>query len=339
MNTRNLPLQGLDLNLLNALHTLLETASVTAAADRLGISQPAMSQSLRRLREMFGDPLLVRGRNGMVLTPRAESLREPLFQRLLELQELVLQTQSFDPAASSREFSVSATDFLQILFLPAFTRILQEEAPQIDLRIRTAMSQQYGNMLEAGELDLMLGSVLLQEHPGLKRRQLGREPLMCAVRRDHPRISDRLTLEEYLAETHILVSPTQSTTPGLVDARLEARGYRRRIVVRLSSFLIAPYIVQSSDHVLTAPRRVIDSARDALGLQVFSPPIELETLPIWMLWHERSQGDPAQRWLRDTVVRAYQQQAVATGVSSLADAADTAELSDADDPSPEPDQQ
>lgn len=304
-SSSELQLSDLDLNLLVALHALLDTANVTQAAQRIGISQSAMSHTLRRLREMFGDPLLVRGRNGMVLTPRAEEIQKPLFTSLVELQRIIRRSQTFDPAVSTREFVIAATDFLQLLFLPQLTFVISREAPGLQLRIRTIPVRQYPAILESGEVDLLIGSTLLPEAPGIMRREVGRERMVCVTRRGHPRIGDELSLELYTSLSHILISPAGGSGPGLVDMELAKLGKQRRVAVYLASFLIAPWVVASSDYILTAPQRVVEAYREMLNLQIHELPIELAPLPITVLWHEKSHLDPAKQWMREAIARAF----------------------------------
>lgn len=301
---RKIQLSDIDLNLLVALHALLDTGSVTQAAAQIGITQSAMSHTLRRLRSLLGDKLLVRGRAGMHLTPRAEALREPLFHNLLALQETIRASSSFVAAESEREIALSATDFLQLLFLPQLARILGQEAPRMRLRVITAPVDRYADMLGSGELDLMVGSVLVDSHPRIRRELVTMQRMLCAVRRDHPRIAGALSLDQYTELPHVLISPS-GKGPGLVDDLLAGMDRSRRIAVRLSSFLIAPWVVASSDCILTAPERVITMLHDTLHLQVLEPPLELAAIPIALLWHERSLHDPAIQWLRSVIARAF----------------------------------
>lgn len=305
MTSRDQPsLAGLDLNLLIALQTLLDTGSVTRAAEKLGVSQSAMSHTLRRLRDMFGDPLLVRSRTGMVFTERAEDLRAPLAACLRDLQRLVQPAREFDPRESTREFVVSATDFISLLFLPQLVALLQRDAPGIQLRMSLAPAHEYGQMLERGDLDLTVGGSLLQDYPGLMRRELKREPMLCAARREHPRVRGALTLEAYLQERHLLVAPASGGGRGIVDELLAERGLQRTVAVCVPSFLIAPHVLAESDLLLTAPRALIEAYVEPFGLQTLTPPLEIPPFPIRMLWHERAHVDPAARWLRAAVLRA-----------------------------------
>ncbi len=309
MTTNKLLLPDIDLNLLVALHTLLETAHVTRAAERLGVSQSAMSHTLRRLREIFGDPLLVRSRGGMVPTRRAEEIRGPLLNGLLNLESLVRQNKDFDPSTSSEKFSIGATEFMQLLFLPQLVDLLSQEAPAVGLHVFTPEARQSFRLLESGDIDFFIGSVVVrsmaEQVPGLMQRELGREPMVCAVRNGHPQVSGHLSLEVYANLPHILISPT-GKGPGLVDMQLQRYGYSRHISVRLSSFLMAPWVTANSDYILTAPRRVIESLQDKLALQVLEPPLEIASVPVILYWHERKHMDPTRQWMRQAIIRAYE---------------------------------
>ncbi|WP_437818889.1 LysR family transcriptional regulator [Sorangium sp. So ce1078] len=301
-------LQNIDLNLLMALHVLLETVNVTRAAEQLGVSQSAMSHTLRRLRELFGDPLLVRSRGGMVLTPRAEELRGPLLHGLQELDGVVRGNKRFDPRSSRAEFSIAATDFLQLLFVPQLVHLLSREAPDVQLRVWTPEFALLLPLLEAGELDFVIGSYTVVEVAervhGIMRRELGREPMSCAVRGGHPEVSGRLTLDAFTALPHIQISLT-GKGPGVVDELLAGLGRKRRIATRLSSFLMAPWVLAASDYILTAPRRSIETYQCGLDLQLLEPPLELSSIPIVLFWHERNHRDPANQWMREAITRAY----------------------------------
>lgn len=304
MSAKKLQLADFDLNSLVALQALIDTVSVTRAASQIGVSQSAMSHTLRKLRAMFDDELLVRSGARMKLTPRAEAMREPLYRSLLSLQQTIRMSQHFDPARSDREFTVGATDFMQLLFLPGLTGILCREAPALRVRAENVANiESYGTALESGRLDLVIGSILLDEYPGLKRTLLVRESLVCATRSDHPSIGESLSLEEYVASPHLLISPT-GKGPGIVDRLLAKHGEKRHVAMRLSSFLVAPWVLASSNYILTAPSRVIELHREFLGLRVWRPPVEIAEVPVYSVWHERSDRDPAVCWLRDSVARA-----------------------------------
>ncbi len=315
MSESKVQLSEFDLNLLVALHSLLETTSVTRAAAETGVSQSAMSHTLRRLRAVFGDQLLVRAGSSMRLTPRAEAMREPLYESLLAVQKTLRASQTFVPGESTRELSIGATDFIQLVFLPDLTRLVGREAGNLRLRVKsTVLNGSYGRDLETGELDLVVGGGLLGDYPGLKRTLLVREALVCATRSDHPRVrdADTLSLDVYLAMPHLLISPS-GRGPAIVDRLLAADGKRRHVAMRISSFLMAPWVLAASDYVLTAPERVISLHRDFLGLRVWRPPVEIAEVPVYIFWHERSDHDPAVTWLRKAILRACREMPTPVG--------------------------
>jgi DNA-binding transcriptional LysR family regulator len=291
-------------NLLVALDAMLREGSVTRAAARLGVTQSAMSHALRQLRELLGDPLLVRGTGGMVLTPRAESLAVPLRRGLEDLKLALRDEPLFDPAAARRAFTIATNDAVGLLILPPLLDLFGREAPGIDLDVTPGDMPRYAHQLETGALDLALGAAF-DAAPGIRTRTLMAEQFACLVRADHPEVKETLDLATYVRLPHVLISP-RGEGQGFVDAALEPLGLRRRIALRIRYFLLAPIVVARSSLVLTAPRRISEILAEAFPLRVLRPPLELSDFTIVMAWHERFDNDPAQRWLRRSVVRAVE---------------------------------
>ncbi|UQA59286.1 LysR family transcriptional regulator [Polyangium aurulentum] len=292
-------LSGIDLNLLVACEVLLSERSVTRAAERLGVTQSAASHALGRLRELFGDPLLVRARSGMVLTPHAEALAPALRESLAGLAQVLGRGQRFDPAEARRRFSMSTSDYAQILVLPALIERLSATAPGIDVAIR---GPTFGpaRALEAGELDLVIGPIT-EDLPGIRALSGIEDGFVCVVRRGHPALGGgALTLEHYLALGHVLIAP-RGIRPSPVDLALSAIGKARRVVVEVPSFMVAPELVACSDFVLTLPSRLAARFAPALGLEVHAPPIKVEGFSFRVYWHERSQHDAGHAWFRTLV--------------------------------------
>ncbi len=298
-------LVGLELQQLITLKLLIETRSVTRTAQKLRVSQSAMSHTLRRLRQVFDDELLVRGRDGMVLTPRAEALREPLRRCLHELEELVQAPGTFEPGRTQQMFRIGTTDCLALRFAPELARLAQREAPGARFEVKPAAYSHYARMLEAGDLDVIVGSSMLPEHMGLIGRDIACEEMACAVRCGHPRIRGPIGLEDYVRESHVLVTPALRDHRGVADQQLDQLGLRRNVTMFVTSFLLAPHIVLGSDLLLTAPRSLLELYAAPFGLAIHPPPVELATFQVRIRWHERTDGDPAQRWLRQAVIRAY----------------------------------
>jgi DNA-binding transcriptional LysR family regulator len=310
-------LRGIDLNLLALFDVLARERSVTAAAQRVGVTQSAMSHALRRLRELFGDPLLVRGRSGMVLTPRAEALVVPLRSGLVTLGRALAQPSGFEPRSSRRAYSIASPDLFDVLAIPLLLERMRDEAPGVDITIAPVDSRLFADRLETGELDVAIiphaeevREVMPEvTAPGLVRRMLFRDQYSCLIRRDHPalRSSRRkagkaampaLTLPAYAALDHLLISP-RGQGPGLIDRLLEQHGLTRRVALRIPHFYSALAILAKTDLILTAPSALARVARSDHGLIAFAPPLRVPGHSIQLLWHERFTLDPGHAWLRD----------------------------------------
>lgn len=298
VNDGSLRLADVNLNLLVALDALLDAGTVTGAAQRTGVTQSAMSHALRQLRELLGDPLLVRGAGGLVPTPRAEALRVPIRRALLDLQHALRDPPSFDPATAQRRFLLGTGDyFAHIVLPPLLQRSL--DTPGIDLDVLPFSVATDLPKLATGELDLALGA-FVPESPGLQQEPLFTDGFVCLVRREHPLVRRRLTLRQYVQLPHVLISPTGSG-PSPVDEQLAAQGLRRRIALRIRYFLAAPMVVATSDLVLTAPRRLGEVFARHFDLQLHEPPVALQPFTVVQLWHQRFDADPGHRWLRERV--------------------------------------
>lgn len=291
---------SLDLNLLEALDALLHELNVTRAAARIGISQSAMSHKLARLREVFGDPLLVGGRGGMVPTPEAQRIGRTIRQPFLDLRAAMQDTSAFDPATSTRRFMMVSPDYAAFSFLPRARVLVAQEGPLTSLVIR----EPWPGMVDAlrdGTLDLIAG-VDLAPAAGLIRTKLFQDALVCVVRHDHPRVGKHLDLETFAALPHLLVTRDPEGT-GPVDAALAAHGLKRHVAMRVPYHLAAPFIVARSDLlVMTTLALAMDAAR-LLPLRILRCPLPLPVLKVTMAWHERNQNDPAHKWFREISIR------------------------------------
>jgi DNA-binding transcriptional LysR family regulator len=294
-------LAGLDMNLLVVLDALLAERNATRAAERLGMTQPAVSRALSRLRAFFGDPLFVRAPTGLVATPHAEGLAPALRGALEQLGHVVDRAVTFEPASSKRRFTISAADLAESAVLPGLMRLLAGEAPGVDIQVR-APDDALLEQLEGGEVDLAVG--IFQDAPAAFRRQtLFRDGFACLVRADHPAVADRLTLDDYVALGHILISP-RSRDGGFVDRALAELGKERRVALLVPHFLVAPLVAATTDLVVTMPRSIAGRVAAGSGLRVLDPPIELPGFAISQMWHERVHDDTAHAWLRGVLLRA-----------------------------------
>lgn len=297
-------LSSVNLNLMVALDALLEERNVTRAARRVGITQPAMSQSLAQLRTLFDDPLFRRVAHGLEPTPRALALAEPVRQGL-RLLGAALTTPAFEPRSSQRSFVIAASDYVEFVLLPPLLRALAAEAPGVRIEVRPWGLHEVPRALAQAELDLMIG--YYDELPPKHRHTLlFDEEYVCIVRRDHPRVKTKLTLERYLELEHVLVSQ-RGDSPGSVDRALASRGLSRKIAARVSHFLMVPMLVSRTDLVAALSRRVAVPFTEPLGLRVLQPPLALPRARIGQVWHEQMEADPGHRWLREAIARVSNQ--------------------------------
>lgn len=297
-------LSSVNLNQLVALDTLLAEGSVTRAAQQIGVSQSALSHTLSGLRDLFGDPLLIRGREGMVLSERAVQLSGPLRRALLALERLLERESSFDPAATEREFRLATADFVAARVAAYFIPIFAQHAPRARLTIRPLSTASRLETLERGDIDVMIGP-RFEGGASIDQCVWRDEPFVCIVRGDHPRVQGELDLdlETYAELGHVLVSPSGSGT-AWVDQALAERGLNRHVVFRAPSFLMAPLIVAGSDLILTAPQSAVEPFVVPHGLLCVPPPLELAALPLALSWHRRANDDPAQQWFRSLLAQA-----------------------------------
>ncbi|RYZ04048.1 MAG: LysR family transcriptional regulator [Myxococcales bacterium] len=290
-------LSAVDLNLLVVLRALLTERHVTRAAERIGLSQSATSHALSRLRELYGDPLLVRRGRALVLTPRAERLLPTLERGLSDLKAAIDGEPEFEPGTARRRFTLGMADYLQAVVLGPLLRAVQSAAPHVDLNVVSAPDLE--EQIAAGNMDL--GLQVSGRHAGtLQNQSLFDDDFVCLVRRGHPRIAKRLTIQSYLAARHVVVAPS-GTSGSLVDTELAARGLERRVALRVSNFLVAPIVVAETDFLSTMPQRLGVKLAERYGLRALPPPIELPRFGFAMLWHQRLELEPAQRWLRELV--------------------------------------
>lgn len=289
---------SVNLNLLVAFDALFQELSVTRAARRAGVTQPAMSNTLAQLRGLFGDALFVRHRTGLSPTARAKELATPIRNGLQQLQ-VALAGQSFEPATSERRFVLATSDYVELVLLPALLRRLSKQAPGVKLALRPWGLHQAPPELARGEVDLMLG-FYDKLPPHHYEQALFSDEYVCVVRRRHPSVNSKLTLAHYLQLSHVLVS-AQADGLGSVDRALSALGKRRHIGARVSHFLTVPVLVAQTDYVAALDRRVAEVFAKPLGLKLFPPPLKLPKGTIGQVWHEQQHSDAGQRWLRSLI--------------------------------------
>lgn len=287
-----------DLNLLKALDALIETRSVTRAAERLGLTQPAVSGMLTRLREMFDDPLFVRTQRGILPTPRAEALALPLRRALSEIEGL-LAPDRFDPLKATETIAIAATDYAQKAVVLPLMSILRREAPNMRLSVRPVDRAGLATQMELGDVHMALITPDMAQG-AMRSRKLFDETYVCVMRCDHPAIDEGLTLERFCALDHGIMSHDGSRFQGATDEALAALGLKRRVVVAVPSFLVLIEIVRQSDLIALLPRRLVENLED---LHLCAPPLEIPGFTKILVWHERFQADPAKTWIRERLVQ------------------------------------
>lgn len=287
-------LATVDLNLLVALHALLRERHVSRAADQLGVSQPAMSRALARLRELFDDPLLVRSRTGMQPTARALELHAPLDELLSGIRDLIRPAQ-FTPRSASGTIRMAAPDMVVYMLVPALMRSLAEQAPGLDVEI-VQWSPNWREGLERGAIDLSVG-LPSGDESNVYARTLFESDWACVLRQGHPVLRSKWGIEQFAALDHLLVSMT-GRGGGQLDEALAKHGLSRHIALRVPYPVLTPLLVAETDLVLTTTRWLARKLAAEVGLAIRRPPLAVSPLRASMLWHERSHRDPTHQWFR-----------------------------------------
>lgn len=290
-------LRRIDLNLLVTLETLLTERSVTRSAQRLHLSQPAVSVQLRKLREIFSDPLLITSPGGMLPTARAQALLPSIRAALAEVGRVFGQDQPFDPSSVQMTWQIAAADYAQYAIVLPLLKSLRRTAPGIRISIRHASHAKMFRQLESGTIDLAL--LALDSVPDhLHREALYQESYVLIARKRHPALKRKLSLETFCQLDFILVSPEGGGFHGITDTMLDSRKRKRRVVLSTQHFLFSPEVVAHTDLVAVVPSRLV---KDRADVQQVSPPFAIPGYEMGMAWHERSHADPAHRWLREQV--------------------------------------
>jgi DNA-binding transcriptional LysR family regulator len=293
---------NIDLKLLAVVTELDKTRSVSQTAENLDLSQSAISMSLAKLRRHFHDPLFVRTSSGMNPTPHAVELigllksAEDILQTALDLHVV------FDPLTSDRRFNLYSTDIAQVTLMPRLMHRLGKIAPNVAIDLRR-LSEATPKLLESGHADLAVGFIQPMG-AGFCQQRLFKERFVCALRRDHPRVGDSLSVDEFQSETHLAIT-TCGTGHGVVEKTLEAKGIRRKVGLAVPSFLGIAGIITNLDYLAVLPEQLARHLASAGNIKVLPLPFSMPAYYIMQHWHERYTQDPTSRWLRSVIANLF----------------------------------
>jgi DNA-binding transcriptional LysR family regulator len=293
-----------DLNLLPIVVALYEELSVSRAARQLGMSQPAVSKALRRLRETFDDPLFVRGPSGMVPTPRAHAIVRTARPHLQQLQEDLLKGEHFDPATSTRAIVLGLSDIAEMAFLPSILEHLRAHAPKCPVSTLTLSDTQLAEGLEKGDVDVAAGYFPALAQRNFRQRRLTKHGFACLMRAGHPLWKSRLSMSAYLAAEHVAIRRANRSQE-VLERFIERRKMRRKIAMYTSNVLSVPFIVMDTQLVATLPYAVVTRfASITAQLAAALPPFDV-TYDLKLHWHRRFDNEPRSIWLRDQLAAVF----------------------------------
>ena len=297
-------LNKVDLNLFVVFDAIYTEANLTRAGQIIGITQPAVSNALARLRESFNDPLFVRTAQGMVPTPMAQNIINPVRSALALLRVSVQESRTFNPLQANKTFRISMTDLTEAVVLPPLFQRLRKQAPSVVVESLLSHRRETTSDLAAGRLDFAIDAPLNTD-PQVRHVKLMEDRYVCAMRPAHPLAGQpSISLDEYLGLTHIHIS-TRRNGLGQVDLALGKMGLQRKITLRSQHYLMASNVLQHTDMVMTVPERF--ARRHALHF-VALPLNELPNVETHLYWHESTEQDPANRWMRELLIELCEQQ-------------------------------
>lgn len=290
-----------DLNLLLLFKVLYEELNVSAAANRLNLSQPALSHKLNKLRNEFADPLFVRAARGLTPTPKAISLSADILQLVSSLEGFYQHQSETNFLAQADQLVIYSTDYIESLLLPDLLAVLTEQAPQVQLVMRHTQGILPKQQLERGDCDLAIAGFYRDLPESFYQQKLQTEEFVVLLRRQHPLAQQPLSLSNYCQARHIVTTLT-GDLDGLVDQELAKSGLQRQVCAGLSGFLSPAHVVASNDLLLTCLTSVADIAQKANpDLLLKTCPVALPAVQISQVWHSRTQDDPLRRWLRKQI--------------------------------------
>lgn len=305
-----------DFNLLYLFHVLYQERNATLAAQRMALSQPALSHKLNKLRHQFGDPLFVRAPRGLTPTPRAHELAPQVERLVVSLEGFYERCEGGDFLARPARLHLYSTDYVEQTLLPGLLPILRSEAPNLTLVTHNTRGQLPREALEKGTCDLAVAGFYTDLPDTFHQQRLLSEPLVVLASRSHPGLEKGLDLDAFLASDHLLTTLT-GDLDGLVDRALHSQGKQRRVVAGLSSFIAPARLLRGTDLLLTCLRSLAVEAiaRDD-QLVMYPLPLALPVIDVMQIWHERTHADPLRRWFRQQLWAVAQHAAISTGNNS-----------------------
>jgi DNA-binding transcriptional LysR family regulator len=289
-----------NLNLLVVFDAIMRGSSLTTAAKDLHVTQPALSRSLARLREDFGDPLFVRGKGRLIPTPKALELWEPVAKLLKQAGEIYKQPRPFDPSTAHGVVRIATTDYFEQVLWASILKSLHKMAPNL-----TFVTQMTGSHLPVeemlnGHIQLAIAGYFKEIPSGFLQQSVFSDRFLSMVRKGHPLVTDRMSIQSYLKMGHVIISPSGdlSTT---VDSILAKSNKRRRIVASVAGFQASGPIVATTDLILTAPGRLVKNFAKRLPVEIHAPPLDLPAINVIQVWHERFNNDEMVSWVRRVI--------------------------------------
>lgn len=292
---------GKDLNLLIVFAALWRERNVTKAAQAVGMTQPALSRALGRLRHEFSNPLFVRASRGVAPTDRAIAIADTIINLLASMGG-IYSSSKFNPRSFRGVITIATTDYFEVIAATTLIPELAKEAPGITISFRAASGLIPKESMEKGEIDLVVSGASHVLPEGFYKQKILADPYRSAVSQNHPQ--KKMTLDNFTKLSHVLVSPRGDLT-GIVDTVLEDLERRRRVVTGFSNFLSAGWTIAHTDFVLSAPSQIIDRLKEFLPIRDFPTPIEIPDLELFQIWHSRTNHDPVHRWFRQKIIASF----------------------------------
>ena len=291
-------LRKLDLNLLLALDALVEEVNVTKAAEKLNMSQSAMSYSLKRLRALLDDPILIRTSRDMEVTPYARKISVAIRQILTDIQNTLLEREVFNPSTAQQDFRIAASDYVEATLGGELLQRLTDQAPGIRIRISNIARGAVLDALDEGDLDLFIDVDLPIKNWHVEQA-LYQEDFVCVTKSD--RSIEQISVEDYIGRSHILVS-LRDDFQGAADQLLAQQQLTRNVVWSTAHFMAVPFLIAHSNCIALLPERMAQKCAKSMGLTLLPPPIDINGFTISMFWHRRNNNLPQHQWLRSQLI-------------------------------------